>query len=303
MKRTAVLLTLLSLALALPLCASAQEPAYFNPHILAQREWLAVNIDNPGLALLDFGRAKEEYEAGHIPGAVFVERRDLSRVVDGVPSMVASPDSIAAVLRRAGVSSTSTILVYDGGAGLMASRLFWAAEYAGHCDVRLLNGGYAMWVEDGYDVVAGSERRHPGDFQAAPRELRMATKEWIYERLGSVNMVAVDARGSGEYTGDDLMARRGGHIPGAVNVNWVQNLRQDGSDEFLPPDELRALYLDAGVTPDLEVVTYCQAGVRAAHSYFALRLLGYPCVRVYDASWIEWGNDADTPIATGLAGE
>lgn len=297
---TALVLALLATTFAT--CA-AQEPAYFNTHILAQRDWLETNLDNPGLVLIDFGRAQEEYEAGHIPGAVFVERRDLSRVVNGVPSMLAAPDSVATVLRRAGVNSTSTIVIYDAGAGLMASRLFWAAEYAGHCDVRVLNGGYSMWTEDGRAIDAGRETPPAGDFEAHVRSLRMGTKEWILERLDSVNLAVVDARGSGEYTGDDLMATRGGHIPGAVNVNWVENLLQDGSDEFLSPADLRALYENAGVTPDLEVVTYCQAGVRAAHSYFALRLLGYPCVRVYDASWIEWGNDPGTPITVGFEAE
>lgn len=108
-------------------------------------------------------------------------------------------------------------------------------------------------------------------------------------------MVLVDARTPAEYAGKDVRAKRGGHIPGAVNIEWKRNLRPDGT--FKPADELRAMYSAQGVTPDKTVVTYCQTHHRGSHAYFVLRLVGYPRVVGYDRSWVEWGNRDDLPIA------
>ena len=106
--------------------------------------------------------------------------------------------------------------------------------------------------------------------------------------------MVLDTRSEGEYTGTTVRAKRGGAIPRAVHIEWTRNLSASG--EFKDPDELRQMYEDAGVTPDREVITYCQGGYRAAHSYVALRLLGYPRVRVYVGSWKEWGDREELPV-------
>jgi thiosulfate/3-mercaptopyruvate sulfurtransferase len=106
--------------------------------------------------------------------------------------------------------------------------------------------------------------------------------------------VIIDTRSDGEYCGTTVRAKRGGAIPGAVHIEWTRNLEPDG--RFKPAGELRHMYVNAGVTPDREVITYCQGGYRAAHTYLALRLLGYPRVRTYLGSWKEWGDREDLPI-------
>jgi len=116
----------------------------------------------------------------------------------------------------------------------------------------------------------------------------------VKERLGTPDAVIVDTRSDDEYCGIAVRAARGGAVPGAVHLEWTRNLGPDGT--FKRPDELRAMYEHAGVTPDREVVTYCQGGYRAAHTYLALRLLGYPRVRNYIGSWREWGDRVDLPI-------
>jgi thiosulfate/3-mercaptopyruvate sulfurtransferase len=116
----------------------------------------------------------------------------------------------------------------------------------------------------------------------------------VRDAIGRNDRVILDARSDGEYCGTVVRAARGGAVPGAVHIEWTQNLTADG--EFKPAAELRRMYESAGVTPDREVITYCQGGYRAAHSYLALRLLGYPRVRNYVGSWKEWGDRTDLPL-------
>jgi thiosulfate/3-mercaptopyruvate sulfurtransferase len=129
------------------------------------------------------------------------------------------------------------------------------------------------------------------------REARtLATWRDVQGALERPDAVILDARSDGEYCGTAVRAKRGGRVPGAVHVEWTRNLGPDGA--FKPADELREMYESAGVTPDREVLTYCQGGYRAAHAYLALRLLGYPRVRNYVGSWKEWGDRDDLPIET-----
>ena len=130
-------------------------------------------------------------------------------------------------------------------------------------------------------------------------ETRLATWRDVHERLGRADVVLLDTRTDGEHCGTTVRARRGGAIPGAVHVEWTRNLDDHGA--FRPAAELRELYESAGITPDKEVVSYCQGGYRAAHGYLALRLIDYPRVRNYIGSWKEWGDRRDLPIEVPAA--
>jgi thiosulfate/3-mercaptopyruvate sulfurtransferase len=193
------------------------------------------------------------------------------------------------------------VVVYDGSRGMVAARLFWLMEYLGHRDVRLLNGGLAAWIREGREVSQALSQVTQVSFVPQVDPARLATKSWVLESIDNPLVKILDVRNSNEYAGLDVKADRGGHIPGAINVEWIRSLGEGDTRLLLPAAPLKEIYEAAGLPLGSEIVIYCQAGGRADHTYFVLRLLGYPSVRVYDASWAEWGNDPNVPIVTGAA--
>ena len=299
----ATLSVLLVLLAAAPSGATGQVCDYFNSELLVDVDWLEENIDHPTLRIIDFARSPEDYSLGHIPCAAFVDRGAIAATIDGTPQQLLPVAELDELLERAGVSDESTVVIYDDAGGLWASRLLWAMEYMGHRDVRLLNGGWYAWISGDRDVCLEPAAIARGELTPSIEQQVLATRDWVLAALDDPGVRVLDVRTPDEYSGVDVRAVRGGYIPGAVNIEWLWALDEAESQFFLPSDELLAVYETAGIERDVEVVTYCQAGVRAAHTYLALRLLGYPKVRVYDGSWVEWGSDPDTPIVTETVGE
>ena len=198
------------------------------------------------------------------------------------------------VLAGHGVDAGTPIVVYDDQSGVRAARAFWFLEYFGHPSVRLLDGGFNAWVAAGLPVSRDAAPPPASTWTGSRERQRLATWTDVRNAIGSGDAIVLDTRTDGEYSGATVRARRGGAIPGAVHIEWTRNLTADG--DFKPAEQLQAMYEQAGVTPDREVITYCQGGYRAANSYLALRLLGYPRVRVYVGSWKEWGDREDLPM-------
>lgn len=271
---------------------------------LVSTDWLAANLRDPKVRIIEVSVNPGLFERGHIPGATNVSwHRDL---VDTVRRDIASREQIQALLRRAGVAEDSTVILYGDNNNWFAAWGAWVLDIYGVKDVRLLDGGRRKWEAEGKQVST-----RPVPQTATTLELPAQPNLALRARLADVVPVAqsraaetrlLDIRSPDEYSGRIFappgfqeLAIRAGHIPGAVNVPWGQAVRPDGT--FKSVEELRALYAAAGIDGTKPVIVYCRIGERSSHSWFALkRLLGYQNVRQYDGSWTEYGNSVGVPI-------
>jgi len=245
----------------------------------------------------DAEASRRRYVSGHVPGAIHVYwLEDLSASDTSVTTFLPDAEEAADRLGRLGITHGKTVVAYSDGGNLYASRLWHVLAHYGHDRVALLDGGIETWEAEGRPLERGAV--HPSSARFQSREsgwMRGIGAEEIRRRLEDRELRTVDVRGPAEFSGEQLRATRGGHIPGAILWPWEENLRPDGT--MRDPAEIRARAQAAGLVPEQELVTYCQGGVRAAHAALALRIAGYPRVRIYDGSWADWGNNPALPVA------
>jgi len=267
--------------------------SYTNPQLLWSTDQLRDNLGNSGIVLMDM-RPPEAYANSHIPGARSFDIFGVSLIDTRPEALHAFLWIIEHLIQARGVESDSIVVIYDDIAGMRSARLFWFLEYFGHPEVHILNGGFNAWTAAGLPTTHEAAIPKTGNFKMKPRPELLATANDVLARLHSTDSVIVDTRSDGEYTGEVVRAARGGAIPGAVHLEWTENLDEHGF--FKTAEALTTMYSEHNIRPELEVIPYCQGGYRAAHTYLALRLIGYPRVRNYLGSWGEWGNRMDLPI-------
>jgi len=273
--------------------------------VLVDSDWVAAGLEAPGLRILDVDEDTEAYGRGHIPGALGVHwRNDLQ---DPLRREFIGAQGFAGLMDRLGVTNDCLVILYGGNNNWFAAYAYWYFRYYGHQAVALMNGGRKKWELEGRELVTGVPTVSPAEgyqVQAVDLSIRALRDQMLGEFLGRDGVQLVDVRSPEEYRGEMLapahlpqeQAQRPGHIPGAANIPWARAVNPD-TGEFLPEDQLRALYTGQGIDPGNEVVAYCRIGERSAHTWFVLHeLLGYPRVRNYDGSWTEWGSMVGVPI-------
>lgn len=265
-----------------------------------KRETLLINVPelqqrlvSGALCVIDT-RPAEDYANGHIPGSTHFDLFGLSLVDTREAPLKAFMFMIHHVLELRGVNTDKEVIFYEDNSGMRAARGVWFLEYFGHPNVKMLDGGFKAWRAAGAPVTTDAAAPKAATLKVVERRDVLATVDDLLHALGKREVAVLDTRSEGEYFGTQVRAARGGAVPGAIHIEWTDNL--DSSGKFKPNAELKAMYDKAGITPDKEVISYCQGGYRAAHSYIALRLLGFPKVRNYIGSWKEWGDRTDLPI-------
>jgi thiosulfate/3-mercaptopyruvate sulfurtransferase len=284
---------------------------YAHPEALVSSDWLAAHLADPHVRIVDSSfklpgitpTAREDYDRGHIPGAVFFDIDDVCASGTSLPHMIPSPELFAQKVGGLGIGDDTRVIVYDGACLSSAGRAWWMLRLYGHHDVALLDGGLPKWRAEGRPITAAvptPPRRH---FTARFEPSLIRDKSALLANLATHQEQVVDARAAGRFDGTTPEVRpglRSGHIPGSRNLPY-ERVTDPTTHQLSGAEELTQLFRDAGVALDRPIVTSCGSGVTACALAFALHLIGHPGAAVYDGSWSEWGLPGDTPIETGRA--
>jgi thiosulfate/3-mercaptopyruvate sulfurtransferase len=298
------IVVLLLAACAAPLAPAADTTVapvmiegYAHPELLIDTAWIKAHISDSKVRLIDVSGDPKAYAAGHIPGAVYINvSNQMTNPKDSTKGQILTQDALSDLMSSVGVTPETTIVFYDNDYNLWAARAFWVMKYYQHADVRIFDGGVKTWKADGQTLVTDAVAVTPSHYVAKEPDLTIrTTADYVLNHLDDTNVEMCDARSGAEYHGTDKRSLEGGHIPGAINVEWINAVKPDGT--FKSAKDLYEIYTKAGFDPSKQIITYCQTGVRGAHTWFVLKeLLGFPNVRTYDGSWEEYGNMPGVPV-------
>lgn len=265
--------------------------------LIVEPEALAEVLDHEDILVIDVPLKAQSYREGHVPGAVFLDHRRLLKGSGEVPNTVPDVEALSALFSSLGLTRDTHVVAYDDEGGGWAGRLLWTLELIGHPRYSYLNGGIQAWRAAG--LTQSHEPREPSPSQYRAEILNPEAgidHLELSERLGSEGFAVWDARSADEFNGLKGNNRHLGHIPGAVNMEWTHAMDSERSLQIRDYAELITELQAMGLTPDMQVVTYCQSHHRSGFTWLVARALGFENIRAYPGSWQEWGNRDDTPI-------
>ena len=282
---------------------------YARPDALVSTDWLAALLGDPHIRVVDASfklpgitpTAREDYDRGHIPGAVFFDIDDIAKPGTSLPHMIPPPDLFARKMEALGIGDDDRVVVYDSVGLSSAGRAWWMLHVFGHHDVAILDGGLPKWRAEGRSLDSAAPNPPSRSFSARFDPARVRDKSALLENLSTRREQVVDARAAGRFDGTAEETRPGlrrGHIPGSRNLSY-DRVTDPQTRRMRNAEELSELFRDAGVELDRPIVTSCGSGVTACALAFALHLIGHPGASVYDGSWSEWGLPGDTRVETG----
>jgi len=245
-------------------------------------------LKDPNIIIADT-RSFKEYSEGHIPGAVNLDLfafHWIDTTKQGIENFNNQTNHLLSFL---GVTSEKKVIFYDSISGMLAARGVWMLHYFSHQNTSMLDGGFTKWKKENLSIETKLNGFKPSQFSGKINSAIISGFEYIRENLDDVKII--DVRSSGEYDGSVIRAAQSGHIPNSINIDWNQNLNEDGT--LKNNDELSKMY---NFPKDSEIITYCQGAYRAANTFLVLKKLGFKNVRVYLGSWGEWGNKLELPI-------
>lgn len=262
------------------------------PLVIEPRE-LEAQLGRPDLLIIDL-TWPEQY---HVPGSVFLDYSQLVAARPPVMGLLPDENHLRKMLSGLGLTPETHVVAYDEEGGGKAARLFWTLDLVRHPHYSLLNGGLHAWANEGHPLTDELVSRPITDYPLSSLDMTpLADRAFILEHLNDPSVILLDARSPEEYSGQKRFAAKGGHIPGAVNLEWTQGMDLHRNARLKPVNELRKLLEAKGVTSDKTIITYCQTHHRSSFTYFMLRVAGYPHVKGYPGSWSDWGNHPETPV-------
>jgi thiosulfate/3-mercaptopyruvate sulfurtransferase len=282
---------------------------YAHPEALVTTDWLAAHLVDPHVRIVDASfkqpgitpTAREDYDAGHIPGAVFFDIDDVAEPGTSLPHMIPSPERFSAKMAERGIGNGDKVIVYDANGLSSAGRAWWLLRLFGHDNVALLNGGLPGWKAEGRPLETATPAIPQRQFTARFDPDLVRSKAAVMANVESRREQVIDARSAGRFDGsaeETWPGRRRGHIPGSRNLPFDQ-VTDPNTKQLKNAAELTALFDGAGVALDRPIVASCGSGVTACALAFAAYLLGRDRVAVYDGSWSEWGLPDGPSIETG----
>ncbi len=299
---------IVAILFSLNLAGQPKSKTTVRSQMLVSTDWLAKNLNNPNVIVIQVGREQKDYFAGHLPNARFLSLNALVITRESKANELPPIDKLKTLFANLGVNNDSRIVLYGDNYNLLAARAFFTLDYLGFGDnAALLDGGLDKWKAEKRPLSNEVFEVKPGNFTPRVNPNVVAVRDvvrdvsWATANLAVPNYALLDARPNDEYTGAkaDASLARLGHIPGAVSIFWMdKNLVSKENPVLKSPKDLRQLYEAAGATKDKKVVSYCRTGVQASHTYFVARYLGYD-VAMYDGSFSEWVTLEGTQVITG----
>ena len=238
------------------------------------------------------------FNSGHIPGSVLVEPSELVSGDKPAVGSLPSAEKLSALFSRIGLHEDKHVVVYDDEGGGWAGRFIWTLDVIGHQHYSYLDGGLVAWKRLGLPLSAEPDLARRGEFRAQIDRRCAADKADVLAAIDDEQTLVWDARAPEEFTGKKVTALRNGHVPGAVNINWVDLMDHDNDLRLLPLPQLHEKLAAKGLIEAKNIITHCQTHHRSGLTYLVGKLLGLS-IRAYDGSWSEWGNDPETPVSTG----